>query len=462
MWYKGGETLVMRIERLSLKNVGPFDDATLVLPQPEASGAGELVLFEGPNGSGKSTLAEAIAVVIGPPRHPQGRGYEEETLTREPYSRFIPRLLRGAQIEATIRDGDASLVCVARHANPWVQRAGSNHIIETLDCFNDPTHAGVLRWSAFVLHAHMPSAQLTAEGPREIQEDPRTSALSFDKRYRAAERLGQLAINLEFERVQFAQYAAEQPADAERFRAAAEGRRRALRWFEHAFSRLLDRRVTFAFEPGRLSPRMFFDGQEIPLDLLGEGMRATVAWLADLLVRLHRLPWADEARSPWEQDFWLILDEIEASLHPLLQLRILPALRELFPNARIYATTHSPFVVASAADGHIFRLRPDPGTHRVSGVIEPVKLEPGQSLEWVVASIFDTPTGIIDAPTRGALEEHQRAVDALRRGVEVDWSAFLARRDHLVALNDEVAAIVRITEAPVRKVVEAKLKEQPT
>lgn len=72
------------------------------------------------------------------------------------------------------------------------------------------------------------------------------------------------------------------------------------------------------------------------------------------LVRLERITWADTARSPLDQDFWLILDEIDQGLHPQLQMRLFPALRELFPRARIYATTHSPFVVALLGDGVVF------------------------------------------------------------------------------------------------------------
>jgi energy-coupling factor transporter ATP-binding protein EcfA2 len=446
----------MRIRRLSLNNVGPFDHATLDFPEPE--GEGELVLFEGPNGSGKTTIAEVIALLIGPPN--ASGGHDAETLTSGPFSKLIPRFRHPTAFDATIDHRSTSLVATGRYGGPRVIRAGSPEILAAIDAFNAPASldSNKLGWAAFLFHAHMPSAKLAADGPRKIAEDPRTSALSFSKRWPAAEALGQLAINLEFERVQYAQYAAEQPAEAARFHEAAEARKRALAWFELAFSKLLARKVTFLFEPGRLSPRMFFDSEELPLDQLGEGMRGTVAWLADLLVRLERIPWIDETRSPWEQEFWLILDEIEASLHPKMQMRILPALRELFPRARIYATTHSPFVVASAGEGHVFCLRPHPTTHRVSGIIDPVKLEPGQSLEWVVASIFDAPTGIVDHETRSAIEAHQREVDALRRGGEIDWTEFLSRRDRLVALNDEVATIVRMTEAPVRKVVEAKLR----
>ena len=37
---------------------------------------------------------------------------------------------------------------------------------------------------------------------------------------------------------------------------------------------------------------------------------------ADLLVRLEGIMWSDRTISPWEQKFWLLLDEIEESLHP--------------------------------------------------------------------------------------------------------------------------------------------------
>ena len=52
----------MRLARLELTNIGPFEDAVFEIPEPK--GPGELVLFEGPNGSGKTTLVETIAVLL--------------------------------------------------------------------------------------------------------------------------------------------------------------------------------------------------------------------------------------------------------------------------------------------------------------------------------------------------------------------------------------------------------------
>ena len=44
----------MRIERITLHDIGPFGEAVLELP-PAPEKGGEVILFEGPNGSGKTT-----------------------------------------------------------------------------------------------------------------------------------------------------------------------------------------------------------------------------------------------------------------------------------------------------------------------------------------------------------------------------------------------------------------------
>jgi hypothetical protein len=223
-----------------------------------------------------------------------------------------------------------------------------------------------------------------------------------------------------------------------------------------AISKVLDRKVTFEVPVGQHAPTVCVDGERVPLDLLGEGMRSTLAWLADLLVRLHRVSWEDAARSPLEQDFWLILDEIDESLHPTMQARIYPALRELFPNARIYATTHSPFVIASVGEGVVFPIRPDKD-HKVRGNVEALMLEPGQSLEWVTTEIFQARTGFIDQKTRDLLDEHKRDIRRFQRTGKMDWDAFFARRSELFKLNDEVRVMAAMQEVRVRQEVDDRM-----
>jgi len=129
-----------------------------------------------------------------------------------------------------------------------------------------------------------------------------------------------------------------------------------------------------------------------------------------------------------------------------MQARLFPAIRALFPHAQIFATTHSPFVVASLGEGVVFPIRPDPKDLRVRGKVEARRLEPGSSLEWVVEEIFAAPSRFVDEGTRARLEAHKRAMDALRTGRPVDLEALRATRTFLLGLNDEVRAIVAARE----------------
>jgi hypothetical protein len=88
------------------------------------------------------------------------------------------------------------------------------------------------------------------------------------------------------------------------------------------------------------------------------------------------------------------------------------------------------------------------------------RLRPGESLELVTADIFDAPSGFVDVPTREDIRAHDRDVHALRRKQDVDWEAFMARRDRLMELNEEVRTLVAMQEIPVQKEVLRRLRER--
>jgi len=470
----------MRLARLELKDVGPFEDAIFEIPEPK--GPGELVLFEGPNGSGKTTIVEALAVLLSgfweradvSADDAAQRMGEIPWLCAMPPLRSFLRRRRGPRhaAAATItHDGDSLKVTLSAADGKqalqgrqttigWSDDSYGNAVLAKLDRFGTwVEHDEPVEWAAFAYRAHQPSAEINTSGPRDIDVAPLSGVLSFGTHHPESSLLGQLLANLENERTKALAYATEK-ADEQRAVAlapVAESRQAAIRRFERVFSDVLGRRTEIKFSIDRQAPTLFFDGEPVPLDLLGEGLRSTMAWLSDLLVRLERVRWADPARSPIDQDFWLILDEIDEGLHPTMQARILPALRALFPNARIYATTHSPFVVASAGEGTVFPIRPA-ADHRVRGKVEPMKLEPGQSLEWVVTEVFEAQAGFVDQRSRELLAAHKREIRHLERGKPIDWDAFLARRAELMALNDEVRTVVAMQEVPVRAEVDRELR----
>jgi predicted ATP-binding protein involved in virulence len=99
-------------------------------------------------------------------------------------------------------------------------------------------------------------------------------------------------------------------------------------------------------------------GEQVPLSLLPDGAKSILSWLGDLLMRLDRLPKPAGVQGV-DLPFVLLLDEVEVHLHPAWQRRILPMIERLFPNAQIFLSTHSAFVVGSASDATIVLLRSD-------------------------------------------------------------------------------------------------------
>jgi energy-coupling factor transporter ATP-binding protein EcfA2 len=451
----------MRLARLELKDVGPFEDAVFEVPEPK--GPGELVLFEGPNGSGKTTIMQAIACALGGrPRtwgEESGLGSPRDEITRRcrPANPawFVP-------VETTANDREDLTIRSPASPPPlpdWSEAPAAR--IRSYEALSRASGPITLDWAAFAFQGHQPTPVVATRGPNDITVPPLRGALSFGASEPASAYFGQFLTNVEFDRIKAALYAQESPPSEERDKMAriAEARRDSLRRFETVFSRTIERTLRIDFPFGQHSPGITIDGERIPIDLLGEGLRSTIAWLADLMVRLERITWADTSRSPLEQDFWLILDEIDESLHPTMQARILPAIRELFPNARVYATTHSPFVVASVGEGTIFAIRPDKD-HKVRGVVEPRALEHGQSLEFVTSAIFQAPHGFVDEPTREALEAHDRDVQSIARKAPIDWPAFLARRRWLMSLNEEVSTVVALQEVRVRAEIQQHIRAQ--
>ena len=101
----------------------------------------------------------------------------------------------------------------------------------------------------------------------------------------------------------------------------------------------------------------------IPIDYLSQGTQSLIQCLARFF-----LGYAEFYEFP--QDFQkqpgvLIIDEIDAHLHPTWQRRIIPTLVKHFPNVQIFCSTHSPLLLAGLGEGQVQLLRFD-STGRVN------------------------------------------------------------------------------------------------
>ena len=123
---------------------------------------------------------------------------------------------------------------------------------------------------------------------------------------------------------------------------------------------------------------------------LSSGTQGTLLWIWYLALRMaHHYDFADG----WEEKpAALLIDEIENHLHPTWQRRVIPALRKHFPGVQIFATTHSPFVVAGLKAGQIHLLQRDE-----NGIVSASTNE-RDIIGWTISEILRALMGV-DDPT---------------------------------------------------------------
>lgn len=96
------------------------------------------------------------------------------------------------------------------------------------------------------------------------------------------------------------------------------------------------------------------DGQ-VPLNVLSQGTQSLIQWVGRLVVGYARHYNFEKDHA--ERPAVLIIDEIDAHLHPGWQRRILPALSQAYPKLQIFCSTHSPLMLAGLNAGQIHLLR---------------------------------------------------------------------------------------------------------
>ena len=442
----------LRLSSIEVTGYGPFVDCKIVVP-PEA----RVVLFEGPNGSGKTSLIEALAFALDPQALLSGRRYSGQgrsSVMGAPAERVGARQARNASLRVVMRSVEGATVDIPAFDKP-VQALGSSMLWGPRFEWD-----GMESWACFAYRAHIPPPTLRADA-EVTRWSPEVGCLSFGAVAddRAAQRLGALVRNSRLQELLYMQQASEAADELgraqalERARAHAELPRR----ISEALSRVLDQPVMIGMEAGDTAPVFRLRGVRVDPELLGEGIRSTFAWLSDLLIRLQHWPWPKADVPPTDRPFMLLLDEVDESLHPQLQMRLYPALQQLFPKAVIIASTHSPFVVASIAHGVVFPLRPgDDGV--VRGTIEPRALRPGSSLELITADVFRTAFELLDPESSSAVQQYERAVAAyLRAKSKENLEQVVRQRRLLFDMNRDLALKVDLIEAPVRRELNAAL-----
>lgn len=160
------------------------------------------------------------------------------------------------------------------------------------------------------------------------------------------------------------------------------------------------------------------DSAPIYLGHASSGTEGTLLWIRWLALKMvHHYGFIED----WaHQPAILLIDEIENHLHPTWQRRVIPALLEHFPKLQIFATTHSPFVVAGLKRGQIHRLYREGGVIKTDKLTDEEKeqLITGWTVEEILREFMD-----VDDPTDEATAEAAATLRWLRERYPSDGSA---------------------------------------
>jgi len=450
----------MHIERILLRDVGPFvGDHPIEIPLPKGTkpDLADVYLLTGPNGTGKSTILYALASVIG--ARPSMNDAAELG-----HDLLVTRMRSQTALAAFRTDaGDTSAVTLPKYpdspSNPFddVPLDRQSAFNETVQLWRSrhqpPTFYGIdaasfrtdappelrypFEWAAFAYAGVRSVSEVRITAIQEPKNSPFENSLSFVQTS-DTNQLANWIASQNFRRLK-----AKEAGHLER----AEQLARSVRDIETIVGKIIDDPdFAFAISDQDDDVRIRWKGSVVRLGLLPDGLKSIVSWVADLLMRLDRIPWKDNT-PVLQRQFLLLLDEVDILLHPAWQRKVLPFVQRVFPNAQIIASTHSPFVVTSVDDAHIITLGFQGQASVVTSVAPP---QIGTSYSAALRSIFGIESEF-DIDTEQKLAEFH----ASRRRVLAGDAAAQAEVDRLAALlahrSEELREVIALELAQLRR-----------
>jgi predicted ATP-binding protein involved in virulence len=99
------------------------------------------------------------------------------------------------------------------------------------------------------------------------------------------------------------------------------------------------------------------NGQELIISQLSDGEKSLLTIIGDIARRLAICNPALD--NPLEGEGIILIDEIDAHLHPKWQRGIIPKLEHTFPNCQFFIATHSPQIISDVRSENIYLLKQD-------------------------------------------------------------------------------------------------------
>lgn len=436
---------MFRITGLELEHIGPFGHLRLDLPsKPHGlEGKAEVHIFTGENGTGKTTILDALVASI----KQDAYGLMSKFRSHGP-------LVTGPDFFGDNQKNDnnpkVSLSVQYNKDLPFVLRRSSkgdivvsseNRIVRNfLDNINRPKS-----FAFFAYSGYRRLTQFNIKGISEIKENPLQGALDFQNSINPELLLQWIANTITKEAL------AKNQADniaAERFRNALDN-------IERSIHSITGKNIHFTLNYEPISVNINVDGTLLDFNNLPDGLKSIVSWIADLLMRMDRMDWAENT-PVFERNFILFLDEIEVHMHPAWQRKILPAVQTLFPNAQIFISTHSPFVIGSVDGAWIYKLvKPNGDSHLEDGY--PLLSEDAKSVRYWLDEVFGVKEQFGPEVERDLKEFYQLKTILLKDAPSEAKEKFLKLGKNLATQSAEINQIIQMEIRQVNRLKSLEL-----
>ena len=378
----------MKIRKLQLKNIGVFDDETIEFQPCPAKDKAEIHIFTGQNGSGKTTVLSCLVNIF-------DRSFELDSpilhlnlhrnallkrfhLNKESTISFDIEnkgIVKKYESTAEVFDINGGGIFGGSKIN---RRGVRDEELVSYGMIMDDIIDPVLEFAVFAFSGYRQIKSESIEALKEPKDfNPLAQSLDFVKDYSQIDELkiNQLIAN------NISKSAIERGRNDFKSKKFAK----VITSIEQAISEITGWKVEFDLEtePTNLITRV--NGKDLDFDVLPDGLRSLISWIADLLGRVDLLKWQDDLPI-FEKNLILLLDEIEVHLHPAWQRKVLPVVQKLFKNSQIFVSTHSPFVVNSVDDAWVYKLKLEDGKAKIESI---ERSEDARSYRYVLRNTFD-------------------------------------------------------------------------
>jgi energy-coupling factor transporter ATP-binding protein EcfA2 len=190
----------------------------------------------------------------------------------------------------------------------------------------------------------------------------------------------------------------------------------------------------------------------IPVEQVSQGTTSFLGWIGTVLQRSYQIHTdIDEAES---SPAVVLVDEIDAHLHPAWQKALVHLIADRFKNLQIITTTHSPLVVAGMKANEVFIVRRDPSDRSCVTISQaPIEFEGLRADQILTSPLFGLASSRSD--------ETERDVDRYSRLLGIpDDQRTAGEQLEFESLRERLTSILAEGETEVERRVEKAVRSE--